>query len=119
MVNELNDEFSNDFLELLTCAKPCSFVHVVKTPISISCGHSICKKCIPLNDRHEFKCRICNKNNSSTLVNWGENLTAKFLLKNSQILVSKFIKNCANHLLDLYQSKLSVPFGFLGYFNTF
>ena len=32
--------------------------HVVKEPISLSCGHYICKKCVP--SKPEMKCKICN-----------------------------------------------------------
>ena len=31
--------------------------HVVKEPISLSCGHSICKQCVP--DQFKIKCKIC------------------------------------------------------------
>ena len=32
--------------------------HVVKEPISLSCGHCICKKCVP--DQVKIKCKICS-----------------------------------------------------------
>ena len=32
--------------------------HVVKEPISLSCGHSICKQCVP--DQVKIKCKICS-----------------------------------------------------------
>lgn len=100
--DELNRHgITREQFELLTCAKPCSFVHIVKNPISISCGHSICKECIPLNDSHEFNCRICNKRNTCTLVNLNESLAAIYVIKNSPNQIEKIIKNCANHFIDL------------------
>ena len=33
--------------------------HVVKEPISLSCGHSICKKCVP--NQAKIKCNICSE----------------------------------------------------------
>ena len=32
--------------------------HIVKEPISLSCGHSICKQCVP--DPVIIKCKICS-----------------------------------------------------------
>ena len=32
--------------------------HVVKEPISISCGHSMSKQCVP--DQVKIKCKICS-----------------------------------------------------------
>jgi hypothetical protein len=36
--------------------------HFIETPISLSCGHSICKGCIPAVDQ-SLVCKICNKQN--------------------------------------------------------
>lgn len=100
--DELNENgISREQFELLTCAKLSSCVHIVKIPISISCGHSICQECIPINDSHEFNCRICNKKNKSTLVDFDESLTANYLLRNSLVQIVKIIKNCTNKLLNL------------------
>ena len=44
LLRELYCGFSND--------------HVVKEPISLSCGHSICKQCFP--DQAKIKCKICS-----------------------------------------------------------
>ena len=33
--------------------------HVVKEPISLSCGHCICKQCVP--DQSKIKCNICSE----------------------------------------------------------
>jgi hypothetical protein len=35
--------------------------HFIETPISLSCGHSICKDCAPLDPK--LICKICNKQN--------------------------------------------------------
>ena len=32
--------------------------HIVKEPISLLCGHSICKQCVP--DQAKIKCVICS-----------------------------------------------------------
>ena len=33
--------------------------HIVREPISLTCGHCICKKCV--NDRAKIICRICSE----------------------------------------------------------
>ena len=33
--------------------------HFLIEPISLNCGHSICKKCIPKDNIKELKCHIC------------------------------------------------------------
>ena len=35
--------------------------HVVKEPISLLCGHCICKQCVPDIQEPKIKCRICNE----------------------------------------------------------
>ena len=34
--------------------------HVVKEPISLSCGHCICKQCVPDIQEAKIKCKICS-----------------------------------------------------------
>lgn len=41
--------------------------HIVEKPICLSCGHFICKKCIPSNNNYEFKCIKCDKVNKTNL----------------------------------------------------
>ena len=45
----------SEFRDLKCCL---SNDHVVKEPIRLSCGHSICKKCVP--DQSKIKCKICS-----------------------------------------------------------
>ena len=33
--------------------------HIVREPISLECGHTICKKCV--NDQVKIECKICNE----------------------------------------------------------
>jgi hypothetical protein len=39
--------------------------HYVEEPISLKCGHSICKNCLPSNKI--FKCKLCGKINKRDL----------------------------------------------------
>jgi hypothetical protein len=51
-------------LESITCASVMD-EHFIQQPIGISCGHSICRNCVPVNDeKHlDIKCSICNETN--------------------------------------------------------
>ena len=33
--------------------------HIVREPISLGCGHCICKRCV--SDQAKIKCKICNE----------------------------------------------------------
>ena len=51
-------------LESLTCAAAMD-EHFIQKPISISCGHSICRNCLPFSEEKnlDMKCNICNEMN--------------------------------------------------------
>ena len=44
--------------------------HIVKDPISRSCGHIICKQCIP--EQVKIKCKICSIETESPSINLSE-----------------------------------------------
>lgn len=50
---------SNKVDEILRCINNSSFDHYARDPINLSCGHSICKSCIPTNKNEKLKCFIC------------------------------------------------------------
>jgi hypothetical protein len=51
---ELNCGLSND--------------HIVKEPISLSCGHCICKTCV--TDQNVINCKICSKTTNKSELIW-------------------------------------------------
>jgi phage FluMu protein Com len=61
----LNDQI----LESLECASISSttFSHLVHNPLTLSCGHSICKECVPSNDNIRIKCSHCKEINQTYL----------------------------------------------------
>ena len=61
--------------------------HVVKEPISLSCGHSICKACVP--DQAKIKCKICS-----------EETEKSNLQINKESLFSKMIKSSLSGLFE-------------------
>lgn len=67
-------------LTLIECAQSVN-KHIVYQPIQLSCGHSICKSCIPNDSSHEIKCSICNEKNQINLRLCKESLLTKSILK--------------------------------------
>ena len=56
--------------------------HVVKEPISLSCGHCICTQCVP--DQVNIKCKICSiKTDKSQLEINTESVLDKTIIKSS------------------------------------
>ena len=56
--------------------------HVVKEPISLSCGHCICTQCVP--DQVKIKCRICSiETDKSQLEINTESVLDKTIIKSS------------------------------------
>lgn len=55
---------TENLLDVVECAIS-DYKHIAKEPISLSCGHCICKECIPEGSVEVicFKCNIVNKNN--------------------------------------------------------
>ena len=62
--------------------------HVVKEPISLSCGHCICKQCVP--DQSKIKCNICSI----------ETDKSKLEINIESALVKNSIKRCLSGLFD-------------------
>jgi hypothetical protein len=52
---------STEELESLECALSTHLKHISINPIGLSCGHSICKKCIPKDTMAKITCVHCKK----------------------------------------------------------
>lgn len=59
----MNQELKN----ALTCAKSEDFRHIVDDPVTLSCGHFICKECLPFNNMISLVCCKCEKTNEFNL----------------------------------------------------
>ena len=56
--------------------------HIVREPISLTCGHCICKKCV--SDQDKIQCRICNwETNKCKLEMSKESVPIKNIIKRS------------------------------------
>lgn len=85
---------SQDILQTLQCGLS-NDDHILMQPVSLSCGHSVCKKCIPLNFNYDGvetgcgtihneqinKCKLCGKQNTINLNQMNESQPVKQLLK--------------------------------------
>lgn len=73
---------SQEVLESLECSFMVNgFKHISKNPLILSCGHSVCKSCIPNDSIEEIKCSRCDKINFNDLKVSNECLSQKVLLK--------------------------------------
>jgi hypothetical protein len=54
-------------LKSLECCRKKNFKHFAKDASSLSCGHLICKDCLPKNDDAIIKCGLCEENNEVKL----------------------------------------------------
>jgi hypothetical protein len=71
---------SSDTLESVQCAIS-KDKHIVLCPLGLSCGHTICKKCIPQDPNGQILCVICNEINENNLSRSKELSGIKSLIK--------------------------------------
>lgn len=71
-----SSSLSDNALRLLECAISIDN-HIVMESIPLSCGHCICRQCIP--ESHSFNCKLCNKLNEIDLRTCKESFTTKCL----------------------------------------
>jgi hypothetical protein len=78
----MNESFESG----LECCNSKEFRHVAKNASSLSCGHSICKECLPNNDFVEITCGFCGDCNEvklDALKKFKESYAFKSLLNSS------------------------------------
>ena len=76
----------SEFIRELNCALTND--HVVKEPISLSCGHCICEACVP--DQVKIKCKICSE----------ETDKSKLEINTKSVLVKTIIKSSLSGLFE-------------------
>lgn len=99
---------SRNSLSLLQCALSID-KHIVIQPLALSCGHNICKSCLPLNGNFKFKCLICEKQNKTDLYMCKESQTTKYLLKeNIGYLLNNIHERMRSTLSQIKSSRASI-----------
>lgn len=90
---------SSELVESLECALSNKLGHIAKNAITLSCGHSICKECIP-DENYEIKCSHCNEINFNNLKLLKETIALKSLFKNS-------LNQLFNYLEEKFKTSLN------------
>ena len=72
---------SDESLNGLLCAISNEDKHFVNTPISLQCGHCICKKCVSTGAVEPIKCFQCGQTTDRDLRYDSESVTTKMLIK--------------------------------------
>ena len=56
----------DEILKVVECALGTDR-HLLQNALGLSCGHYVCKKCIPANNNYQFECSKCKKINQTNL----------------------------------------------------
>ena len=92
----------SELLRELNCGLTIDHV-VAKEPISLSCGHSICKQCVP--DQAKIKCKICNEEtDKSKLEIKKESAFAKRMIKFSLLGLFEELEKRATNEINSFKS---------------
>lgn len=80
-----------NILNLIQCSAT-DDKHILQTGIALSCGHHVCKKCIPQNNSYQIKCLKCNKTNQHNLSLSEESEITKYLIESNLAFLFKTTK---------------------------
>ena len=72
--------FNENLIELI-CSKSKNHKHFVEKPVSLQCGHCVCKKCINQNLCETIECFHCGMINDRDVRYDNESVTTKRLIK--------------------------------------
>lgn len=92
--------------KIYECAFDDQFKHLLKRPLSLSCGHSICTQCS--SKSLEIKCRHCNELNKNDLKHSKESQGVKFLLDNSLQKLFSYIETRLKDAIDRFKGKFTI-----------
>ena len=92
--------------------------HVVKEPISLSCGHCICKQCVP--DQAKIKCKICSAESDKSYlqINKESNLV-KRMIKSFLSGLFEELETRATNDINSFKSWIHLFFIFDVYKNNY
>ena len=102
----------NTLLKLAECSLA-EDKHLIQIAIGLSCGHHICKKCIPLNSNNsQIKCLKCGKINKTDLSQCEEAEIIKEVLEANIDMFYDSTCNLLNEEMKKYDSMF-----FYNFFN--
>jgi len=82
--------------------------HILECAIPLSCGHHICKKCLPANNNYQFTCHKCGEINQMNLSLCKESEMATLLIQSNLVDLSTHVKNKLQIEIDaLKNTKIS------------
>jgi transcription elongation factor Elf1 len=58
---------NENIIKSLECSYSNFINHIAKNASILSCGHLICKECLPDNDKILINCKLCGKRNDISL----------------------------------------------------
>jgi hypothetical protein len=96
------DKLINDLRCALSQAKA---QHTCSDPVTLSCGHCVCKTCFKLKNTHEFNCLVCNRKNTiknplkSSFVEAKVKLNLNQLSKNLEVEFKKILSRIPGKLI--------------------
>lgn len=79
---------SSKIFESLECGLSTHLKHISINPIAISCGHTVCKQCIPKNVEENITCCHCNTS-QKVPIDQNESLPTKSLFT---VLIDKMFE---------------------------
>jgi len=78
--------------------------HIVEAAIALSCGHFICKKCIPTNNNNQVKCLKCNQINEIPLGKCNEVYLVRLVIESNLSSLMKTTREKIAIEYEKYQS---------------
>ena len=85
--------------------------HFLIKPITVSCGHSACKNCIPIESNEEIKCKICysvSEKCFSNYVSKGAQQALKFCFDDIFQILEKETSVRLSELKGIYLNESSI-----------
>ena len=94
----------DEILQVVECALGTDR-HLLQIALPLSCGHFVCKNCIPADTNYQFACSKCNKTNQINLSLCEEPELIKFYMQKHLKSLSNLINQNIEIEIDILKSK--------------
>lgn len=94
---------SSNIDQTVFCCALANDNHFIENPVTLSCGHSICKRCVP-KKIEDLLCKICGEKNEIDLTKVKESIGMKKLLLLNLEQMLGIVRNRYNESINLLQS---------------